>query len=97
MGAGLSESWRRGRVNRTLEAKMTVSAKSLGIDRLDIEDRLALVDEIWASIVADATSFPLSEAQRAELDRRVADDDAYPDDVVPWSDVRAAARARLSK
>jgi putative addiction module component (TIGR02574 family) len=74
-----------------------VSVKSLGIDRLGIDERLALVDEIWASICADAPEFPLSEAQRAELDRRVADDDAFPDDVVPWAEVKAAIRARLAK
>ncbi|TAL40617.1 MAG: addiction module protein, partial [Methylovulum sp.] len=49
---------------------MTVSAKALGVDRLNIDDRLALVEEIWASICADSASFPLTEAQRAELDRR---------------------------
>jgi putative addiction module component (TIGR02574 family) len=75
---------------------MAISAKSLGIDRLGIEERLALVDEIWASICADTASFPLTDAQRAELDRRVADDDAYPDDVAPWADVKAAIRARLA-
>jgi putative addiction module component (TIGR02574 family) len=76
---------------------MTVSAKSLGIDKLDVDDRLALVEEIWASIVADAKAFPLSPSQRAELDRRVADDDAFPSDVVPWSEVKASIRARLGR
>jgi len=76
---------------------MAVSVKTLGIDRLDVDDRLALVEEIWASICADAKKFPLTEAQRAELDRRVADDDSFPNDVVPWSEVKASARARVAK
>jgi putative addiction module component (TIGR02574 family) len=76
---------------------MTVSVKTLGIDRLGIDERLALVDEIWASICADAAKFPLTEAQRTELDRRVADDNAFPDDIVPWSEVKASIRARLAK
>ena len=76
---------------------MGVSVKTLGIDRLDVDARLALVEEIWASICVDAKSFPLTDAQRAELDRRVADDDAFPDDVVPWDEIKAAARARLGR
>lgn len=76
---------------------MTVSAKSLGIDKLDVDDRLALVEEIWASVVADAKVFPLTAEQRQELDRRVADDDAFPSDVAPWSEVKALARARLGR
>lgn len=76
---------------------MTVSAKSLGIDKLDVDDRLALVEEIWASIVADAKAFPLTPSQRAELDRRVADDDEFPSDVVPWNEVKASVRARLGR
>jgi putative addiction module component (TIGR02574 family) len=76
---------------------MGVSAKSLGIDRLDVDERLALVEEIWASICADAKGFPLTDEQRAELDRRVADDDSFPDDVVPWDEVKAAVRSRLAR
>lgn len=76
---------------------MTVSAKALGVDRLNIDDRLALVEEIWASICADSASFPLTDAQRAELDRRVADDEAFPDDVIPWEDLKASMRARLAR
>ena len=76
---------------------MPVSAKTLGIDRLNIDEHLALVDEIRASICADAATFPLTEAQRKELDRRLADDHAFPDDVMPWADVRASIKARLVK
>jgi putative addiction module component (TIGR02574 family) len=76
---------------------MNFSVKALGIDRLDVDARLALVDEIWASICLDTRSFPLTDAQRAELDRRVVEDDAFPDDVVPWDTVKAAARARMGR
>lgn len=62
---------------------MSVSVKTLSIDRLDVDERLALVEEMWATICADAMAFPLTDVQRAELDRRVADDDAFPDDMVP--------------
>lgn len=79
------------------EVTMSVSVKTLGIDRLNVDERLALVEEIWASICADAKGFPLTEQQRAELDRRVAEDDASPDDVVPWDEIKASARARLGR
>ena len=76
---------------------MAVSVKSLGIDRLTVEDRLALVEEIWAGLCADGANFPLTDAQRAELDRRVADDNAFPDDVIPWEDIKASMRVRLGR
>ena len=76
---------------------MNVSVKALGIDRLNVDERLALVEEIWATICADPGAFPLTDAQRAELDRRVADDDGFPDDVVPWDEVKASVRARLGQ
>jgi putative addiction module component (TIGR02574 family) len=37
----------------------------------------------------------LTDAQRRELERRVAEDDASPDDVVPWEQVKAQAHSRL--
>ena len=57
---------------------MSVSIRTLGIDRLNVDERLAVVEEIWATICADAKGFPLTDAQREGLDRRVADDDAFP-------------------
>lgn len=75
---------------------MGADVKSLGIDRLGVEERLALVDEIWESICADAGTFPLTDAQRTELDRRIADDDANPDDTMSWEAVRTAVQQRLA-
>jgi putative addiction module component (TIGR02574 family) len=63
---------------------MSASLKSLGIDRLPVEERLSLVEDIWDSIAADSAALPLTDAQRVELDRRLAEHEADPGDVVPW-------------
>jgi len=73
---------------------MSVSLKSLGIDGLSVADRLILVEELWDSI---ATATPLTDAQRAELDRRLADHEANPDDVVSWEEVQSSITARLNR
>lgn len=73
---------------------MSVSLKSLGIERLSIAERLLLVEELWDSIAADT---PLTDAQRDELDRRLADHEANPDDVVPWEEVQSSIAARLNR
>jgi putative addiction module component (TIGR02574 family) len=68
---------------------MTGSMKKLGIDGLDVEQRLALIEEIWESIDADeSVAMQLSDAQRLELKARLAEDDAEPDDIVAWEDVK---------
>jgi putative addiction module component (TIGR02574 family) len=75
---------------------MPASVKSLGIDRLSRDERLALVQEIWDTIAAEPGTL-LTEAQRRELERRVAEDDAAPDDVVAWEQVKAETLAKLPK
>jgi putative addiction module component (TIGR02574 family) len=74
---------------------MTMSIQSLGIDQLTREQRIALVQEIWNSIAADSPPPLLTESQRTELQRRVAEDDANPDDVIAWEQVKAQTLARL--
>ena len=65
--------------------------KKLGIDKLGVEQRLALIEEIWESIDAEASaSVQLSDAQRAELRARLAEDDADPDDVLTLEEVEAS-------
>ena len=76
---------------------MGASLKSLGIDRLSVEERLALVEDIWDSIAADSAALPLTDAQRAELDRRLAEHETNPDDVVPWEELRDSITERLKR
>ena len=67
------------------------SMKKLGIDRLNVEQRLALIEEIWESIDADdSAAVQLSDAQRAELRARLAEDDASPEDVLSLEEVEAS-------
>jgi putative addiction module component (TIGR02574 family) len=76
---------------------MTVSIKSLGLDRLGLEERLSLVEELWDSIAADSEAVPLTGPQRIELDRRVADHEADPTDVTSWDEVRSSVNDQLKR
>jgi len=69
--------------------------EALGIDRLSIEERLELVQAIWDSIAVASQRLSMSESLRAELDQRLADHRANPQDVVPWDQVKAAALDRM--
>jgi putative addiction module component (TIGR02574 family) len=65
------------------------SLKKFGLDKLDVEQRLALIEEIWNSIDADeSAATQISDAQQAELRARLLEDDAEPDDVVSWEDIK---------
>jgi len=57
------------------------------IDSLSAAEKVELLDAVWESLEADAAS--LTEAQRAELDYRIARHEQNPSDVVPWERVRA--------
>ena len=63
---------------------MSPSVQSLGIDQLPREQRIALVLDIWDTIAAESGQPLLTDAQRRELERRIAEDDATPDDVIPY-------------
>ena len=73
---------------------MPPTLEELGLDRLSAEDRLAVADAIWDSVAREAEAAPLSEPQRAELERRLADSIARPEAVTPWEVVKARALAR---
>jgi putative addiction module component (TIGR02574 family) len=56
---------------------------------------LALVQELWDSIVKDSQSgaeLPLSDAERGEIDERLREDDEHPEAAIPWSEARARLR-----
>ena len=60
--------------------------------KLPIQERLRLVELIWESIAAEPSAVPLSDAQRALIDERLAEHDRDPDDLVTRDEVMAEAR-----
>ncbi len=55
---------------------------------LSVEDRIQLVEAIWDSIADHPESLPVTDAQRAELDRRLAAHRRDPGATRNWSQVR---------
>ncbi len=76
---------------------MAPTLEDLGLDRLSVEDRLAVAEALWDSVAREAEESPLSAPQRAELQRRLDDSIARPDAVTPWEVVRERALARARK
>lgn len=60
--------------------------------QLPVEERLRLVEAVWDSLAATPDAIPMSETVRAEIERRDADDERNPGDVIPWADVKALLR-----
>ena len=56
--------------------------------KLSVSERIQLVEEIWDSIAAHPESLPLTEAQKTELDRRLADYRSNPGQGRTWEEVR---------
>jgi len=68
-----------------------------GIDKLSVAERVLLAGAIWDSVAAEVEAAPLSEAQKQEVDRRLAAHRADPRAAVPWEQVEAEALARLRR
>jgi putative addiction module component (TIGR02574 family) len=62
------------------------------IEQLSVAERVQLAEEIWDSIVATPERLPVTDAQREELDRRLALHEREPSRVIPWEEVRAKLR-----
>ncbi len=62
---------------------------------LDVDEQIELVEAIWDGIVSRGAVPQLTQAQKTELDRRLASLLANPDDVVPWTEVKDAALAKI--
>ena len=62
---------------------------------LDIDEQIELAEAIWDGIASRGLVPSLTDAQKLELDRRLADHLANPNDVIAWDDVKAAALAKI--
>jgi putative addiction module component (TIGR02574 family) len=57
------------------------------INTLSAAERLELLDALWVSL--EREELPLTDAQRAELDHRIALYEQNPAEVIPWERVKA--------
>jgi putative addiction module component (TIGR02574 family) len=71
---------------------------AVNLDDLSPEEQMDLLEEIWDRLSQHPAGIPLSDAQRAELDRRL---DAVEGDIRagrppgrPWSEVRERLKPR---
>lgn len=69
----------------------TLSA--ITIDHLSPAERLSLIEELWDSL--DASEVPLTPAQRAELDHRLATADADARRGATWRQLKGRLKQRL--
>jgi putative addiction module component (TIGR02574 family) len=56
---------------------------------LPVPDRVEVLQRLWDSLPADSGDPFLSPALVAELERRVAHEDAHPQEDLTWDDVKA--------
>jgi putative addiction module component (TIGR02574 family) len=69
----------------------------LDINKLSVAERIQLAEDLWDSVAAETGELPLTEAQTAELERRLADLERDPGAGEPWKIVRARIEQRLHK
>ena len=67
-----------------MSSDLTEEAKKLPVD-----ERIALVEEIWDSIAEDNGCFELTDAQKQELDRRIQSIQQNPQAGRSWEDIKS--------
>jgi len=69
-----------------------MSLPSLDITTLTPEERLDLLEQLWDSLTATPEAVPLTDAQLAELDRRLDDLDREGPIGMSWEDALSQVR-----
>ncbi len=71
-----------------------MSSQPLDISGLSPEEQLRLIEQLWESLSRNPERLPLTEAQRQELDRRIAEAEADGGTGIPWDEVQRRIRER---
>jgi putative addiction module component (TIGR02574 family) len=71
---------------------MDITATLNEIEALSIEERINLVQAIWDGIAEDRACADLTDMQKQELDRRIADSDNNPENVMTWEEIKASIK-----
>lgn len=88
MGAGgLCTAWVAARIRLVTNSNSKIDVKDLSA-----EERLNLIEQIWGSLQAE--DVPVTEKQKAELDRRIEEMDRDGKHGIPWEEVMDRIRGR---
>lgn len=72
---------------------MSEAFKSLGIERLSVQERLELIEDIWNSLPDTVTADQVPEWHLKEVSKRREYARSHPNEGTPWSDVRKELEA----
>lgn len=74
---------------------MSVTEAVAAIATMSVEDRIRLVQDVWDSIPEDGHAPPdLSDAQKADLNRRLAELREHPERALTWEQIKARVTGR---
>ncbi len=59
------------------------------ISQLSVAEKVLLVQDIWDDLLEETVQFPISSAQRTEIQRRANLDKANPASARAWTEIRA--------
>jgi putative addiction module component (TIGR02574 family) len=65
-----------------------LAENTVGIQSLTVSERTLLAEALWDSIVAEQVDIALTDAQKEELDRRLAAFEIDQDEGSLWSSVK---------
>lgn len=66
---------------------------AIDIHQLSRGEQLELLDQLWETLGRDATTFPLTDAQRQDLDQRLDELEREGPQGVSWDDALSQIRA----
>jgi putative addiction module component (TIGR02574 family) len=70
---------------------MADSILPFDINQYSIPERVAMIGEIWDSMVDEQTTVPLTEQQSAELERRYQQSQQSLEGLVSWEEIKQRA------
>ena len=75
----------------------TLAMNAFSIDRLSLDERLRLLEELWDSLLPSIETMDIPQSHKDELERRIAAHEADPEAGSTWEEVRERLRLRLGE
>ena len=72
---------------------MAAGVRDLGLDKLPVADKVALINELWTEVVAEERSNPIPVELANKLDQRTAEYEANQDKLHSIEEVMLALKA----